>query len=223
MTGFDDARRRMVESQLQTEDVTDRAVIAAMGAVPRERFVPGHLRELAYIDRDLAIRDADGDIPARYLMEAAPLARLLQLADLTGGEFVLDVGTGTGYSAAVLARLAGSVVALEPDQDLADQAAETLSELEADNTLVEVSALEDGYAEEAPYDVIFVGGSVDFVPQILLDQLRDGGRLVAVVGRGRAGRATLFVRSGDVVGSRVVFDADVPPLPGFRKAPAFTF
>jgi len=223
MTGFDDARRKMVESQLKTEDVTDRAVIAAMGDVPRERFVPAHLRDLAYIDRDLRVRDAEGDAPARYLMEAAPMARLFQLAEFRGDEFVLDVGTGTGYSAAVLARLAGSVVALEPDEALAEQAAETLADLEADNTVVEVSALTDGYADEAPYDVIFVGGAVDEVPQALLDQLRDDGRLVTVVGHGRAGRATVFVRSGDVVGSRVAFDADVPPLPGFRKEPAFTF
>ena len=222
MTGFDDARRKMVESQLKTEDVTDRDVIAAMGSVPRERFVPGHLRDLAYIDADLEIADA-GEGGARHLMEPAPFARLLQLAAFDGSECVLDVGAGTGYSAAVLARLADTVVGVESDEALADQATEALAELEVDNAAVVAQPLAGGCPGEGPYDVILLGGSVDEVPQALFDQLREGGRLVAVVGRGRAGRATLFVKGGGKVSARAVFDADVPPLPGFQRTPTFTF
>ncbi len=129
----------------------------------------------------------------------------------------------SGYSAAVLARLAGSVVALESDADLAAQASETLVELGIDNAAVVTGPLDAGYPSEGPYDVIVVGGAVEVVPEALLDQLKDGGRLVAVVGYGRAASATLFTRSGDDIGSRVAFDADVRPLPGFRKPKAFVF
>jgi protein-L-isoaspartate(D-aspartate) O-methyltransferase len=210
---FTAARTKMVDNQLRTENVTDYDVLAAMGAVPREQFLPPASRALAYIDSDLAVTAATPEAPARYMMEPAPLARLVQLAEVGTADVALVVGCGTGYAAAVLARLANSVVALEQDVELAAQASETLAELGVDNVAVVTGALEAGYPSEAPYDVVFVDGAVEVLPATLLDQLKDGGRLVAVVGYGRSAAATLFRRSGTEIGSRVAFDADVQPLP----------
>ena len=223
MDDFSTARTKMVDNQLRTQSVTDFGVLDAMGAVPREHFVPPALRPFAYIDDDLRIKEATGDGPARYLMEPAPFGRLLQLADVSKTDIALDVGCASGYSAAVLARLADSVVALESDEALAAQASETLVELGIDNVAVVAGSLEEGYPSEGPYDVIFVGGAIETVPSGLLDQLKDGGRLVAVVGYGRAALATLYTKSDGDIGSRPEFDADVRPLPGFRKAKAFVF
>ncbi len=223
MSDFTVARTKMVDNQLRTQGVNDYAVLAAMGAVPRELFLPPASRALAYIDSDLPLTTAGPDSPPRYMMEPAPLARLMQLAEVGKADVVLVVGCGSGYSAAVLARLANSVVALEQDPELAGQASETLTELEVDNVAVVTGSLDAGYPSEAPYDVIFVDGAVEVVPAALTDQLKDGGRLVAVVGYGRSAAATIFRRSGDDIGSRVVFDADVQSLPGFRKAKAFVF
>lgn len=223
MQDFTAARMKMVDNQLRTQSVTDHEVLAAMGAVPRERFLPPAGRNLAYIDSDLAIKAAAPGAPARYMMEPGPLARLAQLAEIGKGDVVLVVGCGTGYSAAVLARLAGSIVALEQDAELAARSSEVLADLGVDNVAVVTGPLEAGYPSEAPYDVIFFDGSVQVVPTTLLDQLRDGGRAVAVVGDGRSAAATLFRRSGNDLGSRVAFDADVQPLPGFRKPRAFVF
>jgi protein-L-isoaspartate(D-aspartate) O-methyltransferase len=223
MSDFTAARTKMVDSQLRTQNVTDYELLAAMGHLPREQFVPAESRPLAYVDRDVPLKPASGGQPARYLMEAGPFARLVQLAEVTRNDIALDVGCGTGYSAAVLARLAGSVVALESDADLAALASDTLVELGIDNVAVVTGPLEAGYPSEGPYDVIVVDGAVETVPDALFDQLKDGGRLVAVVGYGRAAAATLFTRSGDDIGSRSAFDADVRPLPGFRKPKAFVF
>jgi protein-L-isoaspartate(D-aspartate) O-methyltransferase len=223
MDDFTTARTKMVDNQLRTQSVTDYEVLAAMGTVPREQFLPPASRPLAYIDSDLALTAAGPDGPVRYMMEPAPLARLVQLAEVGKSDVVLVVGCGTGYSAAVLARLADSVVALEQDTDLAARASETLTDLGVDNVAVVTGSLEAGYPSEAPYDVIFVDGAVEVVPAALTDQLKDGGRLVAVVGYGRSAAATIFRRSGGDVGSRVAFDADVQPLPGFRRPKAFVF
>jgi protein-L-isoaspartate(D-aspartate) O-methyltransferase len=223
MEDFSVARTKMVDNQLRTQSVTDYGVLDAMGAVPRERFVPPASRELAYIDSDLPLTSVAPGGQARYIMEPAPLGRLVQLAEVSAADVVLVVGCGTGYSAAVLARLAASVVALEQDADLAKRASETLAELGVDNVAVVTGSLEDGYASQGPYDVIFVDGAVETVPTSLIGQLKDSGRLVAVVGYGRAAAATVFRRSGTDVGSRVAFDADVQPLPGFRRPKAFVF
>ncbi len=223
MENFTAARTKMVDNQLRTQSVTDYGVLAAMGTVPREQFLPPASRALAYIDSDLAIKAATPGSPARYMMEPAPLARLMQLAEVDKADVVLVVGCGTGYAAAVLARLADSVVALEEDADLAAQASEVLAELGVDNVAVVTGSLEAGYPSEAPYDVIFVDGAVEVVPVTLTDQLKDDGRLVAVVGYGRSAAATLFRRSGSDLGSRAAFDADVQPLPGFHRPKAFVF
>ena len=223
MTDFAERRLKMIDGQLRTTDVNDPAVNGAIMDVAREEFVPRSKMDLAYIDEDIEVAPARGGRPARFLMEPAPFGQLLKLAAIGSGDFVLDVGCATGYSSAVLSRLASSVVALESDPELAATATETLSRLGYDNVAVVDGALNEGYPSEAPYDVIFVGGAVDYVPDALLDQLRDGGRLVAVVGLGNAGFAQLFIRTGDTVSSRRAFNAAVRPLPGFQRVAAFQF
>jgi protein-L-isoaspartate(D-aspartate) O-methyltransferase len=211
------ARRNMVETQLRPNKVTNEVLLDALAAVPRERFVPEALRTIAYVDEDIPV--ASG----RYLMEPMVLGRLLQLAEVKRGDAVLDIGCGTGYTAAVLARLAGSVVAVECDQDLASRAVAILADLGVANVTVLEGELGQGAARRAPYDVIFIEGSVDAVPPSIVEQLADRGRLVTVVRRQGVGRATLMVRIGGGVSSRVVFDAAVPPLPGFEAQPSFVF
>ncbi|HMN87268.1 MAG TPA: protein-L-isoaspartate O-methyltransferase [Bauldia sp.] len=223
MIDFASARTKMVDSQLRTEDVTDHDVLRVMGEVPREMFVPARLRPLAYLDDDLPLTEAAAGAPARTLIRAAPLARMIQAAGVGREDIVLDVGCATGYSSAVLARLAGSVVALESDSRLAAEATETLMKLGIDNVAVVGGPLAAGYPSEGPYDLIFVGGSVEAVPAELLGQLKQGGRLVAVVGTGRAAVATLFTHSEGDTGSRPLFNAYLPPLPGFARPKAFVF
>lgn len=220
---FSERRVKMVDGQIRTTDVTDAAILAAMLSVPREAFVDASQRELAYIDEDLRYAGtADSDQP-RYLMEPSPFAKLAQLAEINAGDFVLDIGCGTGYSSAVLSRLASSVVALEADATLAASATANLSSLGYDNVVVVTGPLAAGYASAAPYDVIFVGGSVELVPEALLSQLKEGGRLVAVEGHGNAGVARVFLKSGGDVTSRKAFNAAVKPLPGFNRTREFVF
>jgi protein-L-isoaspartate(D-aspartate) O-methyltransferase len=223
MVDFATARETMVDRQIRTADVTDRRVLAAFGEVPRESFVPVGLRSLAYSDGALPLRVESWGEKQRHLLEPAVLAKLLQLAEIGETDIILDVGCATGYSSAVLSRLGNSVVAIESDAELAAQATETLIDLGIGNVAVVDGNLEAGYPAEAPYDVIVLGGSVDFVPTALADQLRDGGRLVAIVGRGQSATATLFRRSGTDVASWPAFNAPAFPLPGFVRARTFAF
>ncbi len=223
MIDFVELRRGMVDGQVRANDVTDLRIVAAMLDIPRERFVPERLRSLAYIDDDLLIRPASGATPARYLIEPMVLAKLLQLAEVPPDALVLDIGVGTGYSAAVLARLCLQVVAVDDDADLVAAANATISDLAITNVAVLHGDLTGGWAPEAPYDVILLNGSVEVIPDALFAQLRDGGRLVAVVGRGGAGRAAVFTKVGTAISERSVFNAAIPPLPGFAAAPRFTF
>jgi protein-L-isoaspartate(D-aspartate) O-methyltransferase len=213
------ARETMVDRQIRTADVTDRRILSAVEQIPREIFVPPPLRPLAYSDADLRLTKAE----PRFLIEAGVFARLVQLAAIGDEDIVLDVGCTTGYSSAVLARLANSVVALESDPELAATATETLLGLDIGNAAVVTGPLEAGYPAEAPYDVILLGGSVELVPPSLTDQLKDGGRLVAVIGTGPAGMATVFQRTGDDISRRPAFNAPIPPLPDFERPRAFVF
>jgi len=214
---FAELRARMVDGQLRTTDVTNPAILEAMGALQRELFVDERRRPLAYLDEDLLIA------PGRYLMEPSPLAKLLQLAEIASTDRVLDVGTGTGYSAAVLSRLAASVVALESDDSLAGRARDALSRTGAANVEVVTGGLASGHPAGAPYDVIVLEGAIEMLPDALTAQLRDAGRLVAVEGRGNAGIAKVYLNSGGLITGRRAFNAALKPLPGFERTPAFEF
>jgi protein-L-isoaspartate(D-aspartate) O-methyltransferase len=220
---FSEQRVKMVDSQLRTTDVTAPAILDAMLSVPREVFVGEKLRGIAYIDEDVIIAKAEGGNGPRYLMEPSPFAKLVQLAEIAPSDKVLDIGCGSGYSTAVLARLAASVVGLESDSALAAQAREALAALGSGNASVATGALPAGHAAGAPYDVIFIGGAVDAVPAALLAQLAEGGRLVVVEGHGNAGRAHLYRKLGGVAAGRAAFNAAIKPLPGFERAYTFKF
>jgi protein-L-isoaspartate(D-aspartate) O-methyltransferase len=211
------ARRNMVESQLRPNKVTDQVVLDALAAVPRELYVPEPLRGVAYVDEDIPLGGG------RFLMEPMILARLVQLAAVQPGDAVLVVGSGTGYGAAIVSRLANRVVALESDRGLAQSAAENLKAAGAANVAVIEGPLPAGAPQLAPFDVVFFEGSVDAVPPAVVEQLANGGRLVAVVNQDGIGRATLMTRRAGVGASRVAFDAAVPRLPGFEKVAAFVF
>jgi protein-L-isoaspartate(D-aspartate) O-methyltransferase len=223
MTDFAAARRMMVDGQVRTSDVTDPRIIAAMLEVPRERFVPDTKAGLAYLDFDVPVTDAAGGKPARRLLKPMVLAKMVQAAEVAEGDHVLDVGCATGYSSALLARLARSVAALEEEEALARLARENLKAVGANNVTVATGPLTQGWPAAAPYDVILVNGATEIMPQALTRQLRDGGRLVAVFGRTPAGQAMVYrVAAGDVSGWPI-FDAAAPLLPGFAAPPAFVF
>jgi protein-L-isoaspartate(D-aspartate) O-methyltransferase len=220
MLDFAQARRMMVDCQLRTFDVTDKAVLAAFDEVPRERFVaPGH-ESLAYSDQDLPVSETAG---RRYMLNPMVAGRMIQALEIEPGQKVLDVACGLGYASAVLARLGASVVSLEENDDRADAARRRLAECGVNGVTVAAGALDQGYPDGAPYSAILVNGAVERKPAALLDQLADGGRLVCVEGRGRAAKAMLYVRSGDAFGLRPLFDAAAPLLPAFRTEPGFVF
>ena len=222
MVNFAVQRKNMVESQIRPADVVDRRIIRAMLEVPREMFVREDLKSLAYIDREVPM-NAEGVRNARRLLVPSVHARLIQALELSEGELVLEVGCGTGYGSAILAKLAQTVVALEVDPALAERAAKTLSELSIDNVAVVVGSLPAGWPSEGPYDAILVSGAMTEPPKALLDQLKDGGRLAAVLDEGEISRAVLWQRSGGTVGSRALFEAGAPILPGFERKPEFVF
>lgn len=217
MINYEAQRVKMVDNQIRPTDVTSHSILSAFLSVPREEFVPADKKPLAYIDTDIAVGGG------RYVMEPSPLAKLLQMATIRKEDVVLEVGCNTGYGSAVLSTLATAVVALESDEALAAAATGNLSRLGYDNVAVVTGPLEAGYKAEAPYDVIFLHGAVALIPQALFDQLRDGGRLVAVIGEGNASRATLFIKERGVIASRPVFNTAVKPLPGFAPTPEFVF
>jgi protein-L-isoaspartate(D-aspartate) O-methyltransferase len=218
-----EARRMMVDGQIRTNDVTDLRVQAAMLDVVRERFVPAERQALAYLDLDVPMRVGAGRQPARYLLKPMVLAKLIQAADLDAGDHVLDVGCATGYSSAVLSRMVQSVVALEEDPVLVLAARDALADLGARNIMVTAGRLTDGYPSQAPFDAILLEGATEIVPQMLLGQLKDGGRLVCVLRRGPVGKATIYRSAGGHVSAHTLFDAAAPLLPGFAKPQEFVF
>ena len=218
MQNFTIARENMIESQVRPNGITDQRLIAAMSKVPREQFVPDTLKSIAYMDEDIALPVGEGGT-RRYLLEPMAFARLVQAAKVQADDIVLDVGGGTGYSAAVLGQLAQTVVAIESDGALVQTANENMLRLEASNVAVIESALKDGYAAEGPYDAIIINGRVGVVPEDLLAQLADGGRLVAVVGPTDVAQARVYTRSGSQIADRHVFDASIPALSEFDAPP----
>lgn len=217
------ARRTMVDNQIRPSDVTDHRVIDAFAAVPREVFVPAALRSLAYIDEHLQVKAASGAAPARFLMQPAPFAKLVQLAAIERTDRVLVVGAGTGYAAAIAATLGGDVVALEEDAELAEAARANLRTLGLDRATVVTGPLPAGAPARAPFDVILFDGSIEVLPDAFAGQLAEGGRLVSVEGRGLAGKGRLHRRVGDELSGRSVFNCAARPLPGFEKAAEFQF
>jgi protein-L-isoaspartate(D-aspartate) O-methyltransferase len=207
---FAAAREAMVESQLRPQGVNDAAVLEAMGRIEREKFLPSHTRPLAYVDRAVGIGDN------RFLAAPAVLGQLLTQMEAEPGQRALVVGAGTGYSAAVLAAMGLDVVAVESDPDLAAAARKLgVGVIEA--------PLEAGHAKGAPYDQILIDGAVDYIPDAIVDQLADGGRLgTAIVDRGVA-RLVVGRKAGGAFGTISIGDAGVPILPGFQRPQAFTF
>jgi len=217
MTDFAAARTKMVDNQIRTTDVTSHSILSAFLSVPREEFVPENRKALAYIDTDIEVA------PGRFVMEPSPLAKLLQLAEITADDHVLEVGGASGYATAILAKVAKSVTSLESDAALKDVATATLKKLDYSNVSVVSGDLTKGHVSKGPYDVIFVNGAVEEVPAALLDQLKNGGRMVVVVGSGNASRARLYVRDGHAVSDRPAFNTAVKSLPGFSRKPEFVF
>lgn len=215
MPDLQTARFNMIEAQIRANDVTDVRIHAALEAVARERFVPTAKRALAYADVPVEIA------PGRYLLDPRSFAKALQLARITAGDRVLDVGCGTGYSAAVLGRLAANVVALEQDADLVRVATGLLAN--EPHIQVAQGALIEGFPGGGRYDVIFVNGAVEAEPETLLSQLEEGGRLVAFLQSGAQGRAVLYLKEHGQIGHRADFDANVPLLAGFKKHLGFVF
>lgn len=216
MADFAAARHKMVDNQLRSSAVSDHRVLAAMGAVRRERFVPAERQALAYADVSHAL---GGD---RYLGPAAPFARLVQLAEIEPSDRILEVGAGTGYGTAVLARLGAEVTALEADATLAGSAEGNLA-AESVNARIVRGPLDGSSLPDAVYDVIVVDGALDAEPTHLFARLAEGGRLVALVRRNGPAVAMLYVRSGDEVTARSEFNTTLPPLARVVPADTFTF
>lgn len=222
MVSFELQRKNMVESQVRPSDVTDRRVIRAMLAVPREVFAPVAVRATSYMDADLPVLHRDGRT-LRVLPSPRLHAKLIQALDVGETHRVMEIGTATGYGAAVLSHLAAKVVAVESDPALADEARLALASVRIANVGVVTAPLTAGAPADAPYDAILVSGAVTDVPAGVLDQLKDGGRLVAVVADGGVGRAVRWRRHGGTFDSWALFDATALILPGFERPPAFVF
>jgi protein-L-isoaspartate(D-aspartate) O-methyltransferase len=211
------ARLNMVNNQLRPNRVDDPDVLDAMAEVPRERFLPKALRGVAYADEDLPLPDGS------WLIEPLALARLIQGAGVRPTDAVLVIGCSTGYAGVVLSRLATTVILVAP-KARAQALERLLDELGVDNVAVVVSDTPaDGHPSQAPFDVIFLVGSVASVPPALFEQIGETGRIVAVIDDGRIGKAMLFTKLHGVVGQREMFDAQIPPCPGLVSSPGFAF
>ncbi len=212
------ARHNMVENQIRVNRVTHQGIINAFGEIPREVFVPDNLATLAYVDEKLMISEG------RYLLQPMVLARLLQSAKIRADDVVLEIGCGTGYSTAILASIANTVVAIEEDEALAKQATNNMVELGVDNAAILTSPLAEGYKKQHPYNAIVLSGSVAKVPESILAQLNDGGRLVTVVNKHDSlGKGVLMTKFGGSISTEEIFDAWTPILPGFELPPSFAF
>lgn len=215
MTDFSVRRRMMVDNQIRPSDVTKYPIIDAMLTVPREMFVPDALREIAYAGEHL---DLGG---GRVMLDPRTLAKLLDALNVQGDELVLDIGAGLGYSAAVIARMAQAVVAVEPDADRVAEAQALLAEVGADNVILHAGDLAEGAAEHGPYDAIVIEGGVETLPEALPAQLKDGGRIACIFMEGATGAARIGIKIDGTMTWRFVFNAAAPVLPGFARERAF--
>lgn len=217
MTDFAAARKAMVDCQVRPSDVTQYGIIEAMLWAPRERFVPKAKHGVAYAEADIPLDDG------RSVMAPRTLAKMISAARVAPDHLVLDLAPGLGYSTAVLARLAAAVIAIEPDQAMAQHASSTLEALEQDNIVVQHGDATVGDPDHGPFDLIFVGGGIEIVPDVLAMQLKEGGQLVAIVMDGAVGQCRVMVKTGGALSERRMFDATAPVLAGFEKARDFAF
>ena len=215
----DYARRRvmMVDTQIRPSDVTKFPIIDAMLAVPREAFVPAPLREAAYMGENLDLGEG------RVILEPRTLAKMLDALEIAADDLVLDIGAGLGYSSAVMARLAQLVISVEEDEAMAAEAQALLSEHGADNVVVHRGPLTEGAPEHGPYDVVVVEGAVEELPQALIDQLKEDGRMACLFMEGALGVVRIGYKVDGAMSWRFSFNAGAPVLPGFEKHPVFTF
>ena len=208
-------RQIMVDTQIRPSDVTKFPIIDAFLSVPREKFVPDGKREAAYIGENLQIGQS------RVILDPRTLAKLLESLDVQKDELVLDIGTGLGYSSAIISLLAEVVIAVEEDSSLASESEEILSEIGADNVVVQVSKLKDGAPEHGPYDVIILQGGVEKIPGSILKQLKNGGRVGAIFIEEGLGTAKIGFKLHDKINWRYSFNAAAPILKGFFKQKDF--
>ena len=215
MVDYSVERKNMVESQVRTNDVTDRRLLRAMLDVPRELFVPDGLKALAYNGEGIVLGGG------RALPPPMTTARLIQLANIEPTDKVLEVGCATGYGTALLAHLAASVTGLDCDAALTAAAKANVAAANLINDDIETGPLAEGWAAGAPYDVVVISGAAQEISEALRVQLKDGGRLVAVIAQGPVGRAMLFDKVGSSFTGRFGFNAPAPLLPGFARKPVF--
>ncbi len=214
---FSVARQHMLDSQIRTNKVTEESILAAMAAIPREIFLPEAARSRAYLDEDVALA------PGRYLMEPMVMARLVQAAEIGPEDFVLVVGAASGYAPALIAPLAGGVIGLESDPALAAIARRNLTTLGLGGIEIAIGELTAGYPQKSPYGAILIDGAIEILPPALSDQLAEGGRLVAIRREAGIGRAVRLVKGQGRLAERILFDAQVPLLPGFAAPAGFVF
>jgi len=216
MTDFAARRHTMVDTQVRPSDVTKFPIIDAMLKIQRENFVPDTYREVAYVG-DLI--DLGG---GRCLLEPRTLAKMLDALNISNDEMVLDIAPAYGYSTAVAARMAQLVVGVEEDEAMAAEAQSNLAEADIDNAVIHVGPLAQGAAEHGPYDVIMIQGGVERVPDGLLDQLKDHGRIACLFVEGNLGTVKIGRKAGGKVSWRHAFNASAPVLPGFAAECAFS-
>ncbi|MCW1952462.1 MAG: protein-L-isoaspartate O-methyltransferase [Octadecabacter sp.] len=217
MADYQTRRTMMVDTQVRPSDVTKFPIIDALLSVPREDFVPDAKREAAYIGENIEIG------AGRVLLESRTFAKMLEAADIQPSDVVLDLGCGLGYSTAILAQLADFVVAVEDEAGRAEEAQQNLSDHGIDNAAVFEGALVDGAAKNGPYDVILVQGAVEQVPENLLAQVKDGGRIVAIFAEGALGVVRVGRKIDGTVNWRMSFNASAPVLADFAKEASFSF
>lgn len=215
MADFAQRRTTMVDTQVRPSDVTSFRILDAMLSVPRELFVPSEQMDAAYAGVNVPLGRR------RVVLAPRTMSKLLQAADIQPDELVLDVGAGLGYSSALAARMAEAVIALEEDADLAGEAERALSEASADNVAVTNGALVDGAPRHGPYDVVLIEGAVQEIPDALVDQLKEGGRIVAIFLEDALGTARVGYKDAQGVSWRFAFNATAPVLPGFEKRREF--
>jgi protein-L-isoaspartate(D-aspartate) O-methyltransferase len=215
MSDFQSRRVMMVDTQVRPSDVTKFPIIAAMLAVPREVYVPDHLREAAYVGENVSLG------AGRVVLEARTLAKLLDALDVQPDELVLDLGCGLGYSTAVIAHLAEAVIAVEEDEAHASEAQRILNQEGVDNAAVIAGPLVAGAPKHGPYDVMTIQGAVEVIPPGILDQLKDGGRIGALFMEGPLGVVRIGYKTDRGMTWRSVFNASAPVLAGFHAERGF--